>query len=191
MKKIILILFFTSLIFSQVNPIVTIAEKLNSGYDLVFSENQITLFNSCDTLQINRSIFTRSQIKKIEKLWRAEIKRERSYRKYAVNLLRMKIKNQEPEQIYIRFYSILNKNKALLAAQNNILGIDSIHVLNARHSLDSIEIVMRLVVQEKDTTIIKQQYSLGNLIMPTWRYFTVDSLRNFLNNSLRWTNANP
>jgi len=191
MFRILLILFFVSTALSQTNPVVQVAEKLNSGYKLTFDRNQITLFNSCDTLRINRSALTKKQINKIEKLWKAEIKKERLYRKYAANLLRRKVNNQLPEKRYINFYAILNKNKALLAAKNRILGVDSSRVLNARHSLDSTKIVMRFRVPESDTVIIKQQYNLGNLILPTWKYFTVDSLRNFLNKSVRWTSANP
>jgi len=191
MFRILLMLFFVSTVFPQINPVVQIAEKLNSGYKLTFNKNQVTLFNSCDTLRINRSALTKRQINKIEKLWKAKIKKERLYRKYAANLLRRKVNNQLPGKRYINFYAILDKNEALLAAKNRILGIDSSRVLNARHSLDSTGIVMRFKIIDSDTAIVKQQYNLGNLILPTWKYFTVDSLRNFLNKSVRWTSANP
>jgi len=190
MFRILLILFFVSAGLSQTNPVVQVAEKLNNGYKLMFDKNQVMLFNSCDTLRINISTLTKKQINKIEKLWKAEIKKERLYRKYAANLLRRKVNNQLQEKRYINFYAILNKNKALLAAKNRILGIDSSRVLNARHSLDSTEIVMRFKISDSDTNIVKQQYNLGNLILPTWKYFTVDSLRNFLNKSVRWTSTN-
>jgi len=194
LKSILLLVSALSVILlagDKKDKIVNIAEKLNSGYKITFTKDLVILYNNCDTLKIDRSKLSKKEIKKIEKLRNEEEKSEREFRKKAVRLLKKKVGNKNPEIEYIKFYAILNKNKALLAAKNKILGIDSSRVLNARHSLDSIEIVMRFKILDSDTAIVKQQYNLGNLILPTWKYFTVDSLRNFLNKSVRWTGANP
>jgi len=187
MRKLLILLLFISLAVAGDNPVEKIAEKLEKGYELSISKDMVMVYSQCDTLIFQRSKLSDKQLKKILSIKNETRKLKKEFRKKVANKVRKPFAGVKPDKREIKFYFIADEAAVLNAARNGILEIDSSRVKEARHSLDGTKVVMRLHIPESDSVLVEQLYQQGKIFMPTWKYFTVDSLRNYLNKSLQWT----
>ena len=181
MKTLILILLTFCFVLGQESKH-DIADLLYRGYDVKLRNGAYHVYNNCDTVRLLKSDYSNKDWKEIVSVYRKYVQHRKDFKVYAANTFAVDVGDYTPPVPTTVFYFVASVAKALQGARTGLLGLDSAKVGRSRHSLNQNYIVYRTRILLSDTTQIKTQFAAGNIHYVTWKYCTVDSLRNYLNN---------
>lgn len=187
MRTLIVLLVFTVAGFGQTYT-EQLANYLTNGYRFKVAKNHVLIYSPTDTVKWRANDIPNREMRIIMKAEQEFRKLEREYNRRIAQILKARVGNEQPKPVTVRFYAIsdnVRRNKRIIS---RVFGADSLYLEHARMNKDSTEFVFEARIPEADTTKIIQRYQDGTIKLPTWKYFTLDSLRNYVN-SPAWTDT--
>ena len=190
MKKIltILVLLGTVAMSQTTQAIETVLiDLLVDGYKMKFQNDSLIAYTDCNRVGRPWNSFTAKEKKSMTAIYNKWQRTTKDFRITVANLTNLPVPDYTPPESKIHFYFVVSKSLAYTGAITGVLGLDSTRVDLSRYNINRTFLVYETFIPEADTTLIIKHYEAGNIMMPTWKYFTVDSLRNVLNTSPVWT----
>jgi hypothetical protein len=187
MRTLIALLVFTVAGFGQTYT-EQLANYLSSGYRFKVNQNRVLIYSPTDTVKWRADDIPKKEMRIIMRAEQEFRKLEREYNRRIAQILKTRVGNEQPKPVTVRFYAISDNTRRNKRIISRVFGADSLYLEHVRMNKDSTEFVFQARIPEADTTKIIERYQDGTIKMPTWKYFTVDSLRKYIN-SPAWTDT--